>query len=73
MRNKKVAIVGSGYSGIGLAFHLRKVAGVEVTVFDACKPGTGGASAVSAGMLHPLNAKGKMSWKGKKTLLLSCY
>ena len=64
MTSKKIAIVGSGYSAIGVAFHLRSLYGARITVFDECKIGTGGASAASAGMLHPITPKGKMSWRG---------
>lgn len=64
MALRKIAIIGSGYSAIGIAFHLRSLVGARISVFDECDVGTGGASAVSAGMLHPISPKGKMSWRG---------
>jgi len=58
-----VAVVGAGFAGLGTAYHLLNL-GANVTIFDPCSVGTGGASAVAAGLLHPLSPRGKLSWKG---------
>src|SRR5690606_15119437 len=56
----KVAIVGAGYAGLSLCWHLLETRGVEVTVFDE---GSGeGASVASTGLLHPFPGKfGKLA------------
>ena len=43
--------------------------GVAVTVFDPAEPGTClGATAVAAGLLHPLSPRGKLVWGGEEGL-----
>ena len=43
--------------------------GVAVTVFDPAAPGTClGATAVAAGLLHPLSPRGKVVWGGEEGL-----
>ncbi|KAG5181513.1 hypothetical protein JKP88DRAFT_321281 [Tribonema minus] len=42
--------------------------GACVTVYDDHEAGDGGASAVAAGMLHPLTPRGKLIWGGKEGL-----
>ncbi len=45
----KIAIVGSGFSGCGVCWHLLQSEGVEITLFSA----GGGASHIASGLLHP--------------------
>ncbi|CAM9820185.1 unnamed protein product, partial [Heterosigma akashiwo] len=40
--------------------------GASVRIFDPCLVGTGGASAVAAGILHPLSPRGKLTWQGEQ-------
>jgi FAD dependent oxidoreductase len=54
-------------SGLATAYHLVR-GGAAVTVFDEQPVGQGGASAVAAGMLHPLTPRGKLIWKGAEGL-----
>lgn len=51
----KIAIVGAGFSGLGLAVKAVQN-GMDVTVYDAVGIG-GGASAVASGLLHPYPGK----------------
>ena len=62
--NIKVGIVGQGCAGLATAFHLLKTTNVPLTLdlVDAT-PGAG-ATAVAAGLLHPLAPSGKPLWKG---------
>jgi len=48
----KIAIVGAGLAGLGLAYFLLQEEGHEVTLFDSRGIG-GGASGVCSGLLHP--------------------
>jgi len=59
-----VGIVGGGLAGLATAFHLiEKKPSVNVTIIDKALPGTGGASSVAGGLLHPLTPRGKLaSW-----------
>lgn len=59
---QRVAIVGGGYAGLACAENLIKQ--FEVSIFDLNLPGKGGASAVSAGLMHPFAPKGNFIWKG---------
>eukprot|EP00953_Heterococcus_sp_UTEX-ZZ885_P041404 21122-Heterococcus_DN1.PRE.7 len=54
-------------AGLATAYHLVR-GGAAVTVFDEKPVGQGGASAVAAGMLHPLTPRGKLIWKGAEGL-----
>ncbi len=59
---KKIAIIGAGFSGLAVAWHLAQRA--EVTVFDAAGIG-GGASGMAAGLMHPYaGLHSKLNWKG---------
>ena len=60
----RVAIVGGGYGGLACAVKYASL-GLTVHVFDsASAPGIGGASAASAGLMHPLAPKGNLIWSG---------
>ncbi len=48
----KIAIVGAGLCGLGLAWRLSRIPGCSVTIFDN-KGIAGGASGVSTGLMHP--------------------
>lgn len=61
----KIAIIGSGLAGLGVAYHLhQKKIGAEITFYD--QNGLGGAaSKVATGLLHPFPGKhGKLSLYG---------
>lgn len=50
-KKKRIAIVGMGYAGLSLCFHLGVLGAGEITLFDRHPHGEG-ASLVSAGLLH---------------------
>mmetsp|Transcript_25851 Transcript_25851/g.60867 ORF Transcript_25851/g.60867 Transcript_25851/m.60867 type:complete len:377 (-) Transcript_25851:2468-3598(-) len=61
----RVAIIGGGLAGLSAAYHLlEKSPSTDITIVDRNDPGTGGASAVAGGLLHPLSPKGKLAYKG---------
>lgn len=66
-RRPRCAVVGGGFAGLATAYHLAAY-GSDVTVFDPNEVGTGGASSVAAGLLHPLTPRGKVIWKGVEGL-----
>lgn len=61
----QIAIIGAGFSGLAVTWHLLKDHPTyKVTVFDAVGVG-GGASGIAAGLLHPYaGARGKLNWLG---------
>lgn len=62
----KIAIVGAGFSGLAVCFHLSQAC--KVTLFDSKGIGKG-ASGVSSGLLHPYPAAdGKRSYKADLAL-----
>ncbi|MCH9630751.1 MAG: tRNA 5-methylaminomethyl-2-thiouridine biosynthesis bifunctional protein MnmC [Chlamydiia bacterium] len=63
----KIAIVGAGFAGLSVAWHLADLdPAYEITVFDKK---SSKASMVSAGLCHPFPAKGaKLSFAGYKAL-----
>ncbi|MDJ0652392.1 MAG: FAD-dependent oxidoreductase, partial [Simkaniaceae bacterium] len=64
---KKIAVVGGGFSGLGLSYHLLRL-GENVTLFDGKGIG-GGASGIASGLLHPyLGESAHLSWRGKEGL-----
>lgn len=67
MKPLKVAIIGAGFAGLSLAWHLLSFK-VQCTVFD--KKGIGqGASGVASGLLHPFPAAASnYSFMGKEAL-----
>ena len=48
----RIAILGAGFAGLSVAWHLLQIGGCEVTLFDAKGVGAG-ASGVAAGLMHP--------------------
>lgn len=50
-QKKRIAIIGMGYAGLAVCFHLLQLQAGEITLFDS-HPQGGGASSVSAGLLH---------------------
>eukprot|EP00898_Chlorokybus_atmophyticus_P003870 jgi/Chlat1/4484/Chrsp29S04423 len=64
---KRFAVIGAGFAGIAIAYHLLQHArtGVPVAVdlYDAVGI-AGGASGVAGGLLHPYSPKGKLLWYG---------
>jgi len=65
-----VAIVGGGLAGLSAAYHLLEKTAtnkneedsdpLHLTVFDNAPVGTGGASSVAGGLLHPFSPRGKL-------------
>ena len=64
---RSVAVIGAGFAGLSVAYHLLRDARtpVAVDVYDARGIG-GGASAVAGGLLHPLSPRGKPLWRGEE-------
>ena len=66
--SKKVAIIGAGFSGLSLCYHLLQRR-TQVTRFDPKGVG-GGASGIASGLLHPYPGESaRLSWKGKEAML----
>ncbi len=62
---KKIAIIGAGFSGLGLCYYLLQRGG-SVTLFDGKGIG-GGASGIASGLLHPYPGESaRLSWMGKE-------
>ena len=73
LSRKRYAVVGSGFAGLAVCYNLlrnalssTKACPIVVDLFDAHGKAGGGASSVAAGLLHPLNTRGNVTWKGKK-------
>ena len=66
-RHQKICIVGGGLGGLSIASQLASKDHTLV-IYDTHEPGDGGASAVAAGLLHPLTPKGNIIWKGEEGL-----
>ncbi len=70
----RVAVVGGGMAGLAVTRALYRHGSEEgrlrsVTIFDPAAPGTSlGATAVAAGLLHPLSPRGKLMWGGAEGL-----
>ncbi|XP_020091234.1 uncharacterized protein LOC109712205 [Ananas comosus] len=66
-RSARYAILGAGFAGLSVAWHLLKhspkESQIRVDIFDENGIG-GGASGVSGGLLHPYSPKAKLLWKG---------
>jgi len=72
---QKVAIVGGGLAGLSTAYHLLELrsqrqlsAPFDLTIVDRAEVGTGGASAVAGGLVHPLSPRGKLVHWGMEGL-----
>ncbi|KAJ4816389.1 FAD-dependent oxidoreductase-like protein [Rhynchospora pubera] len=67
MSSTRYAILGAGFAGLSVAWHLlkhtQKGSHVCVDIFDETGIG-GGASGVAGGLLHPYSPKAKLLWKG---------
>lgn len=63
----RIAIVGAGFSGLAVCWHLQQIfSSASITVY-APKGVYGGASNVSVGLLHPYaGAHAKYNWLGKE-------
>lgn len=61
----KVAIVGAGFSGLAVAWHLfKKKSDLEIVLFDPLGI-SGGTSGMAAGLMHPFSgAHAKLNWCG---------
>lgn len=64
----KIAIIGAGFSGLALAWHLLQNKALSVTVYD--KEGVGkGASGVASGLLHPYaGEQARRSWRASEAI-----
>ncbi|XP_015694282.2 uncharacterized protein LOC102718657 [Oryza brachyantha] len=63
----RYAVLGAGFAGLSVAWHLLKHSSkdsrVRVDIYDENGVG-GGASGVSGGLLHPYSPKVKLLWRG---------
>lgn len=65
-----LAVVGSGLSGLAVAYHAAQRPGCTVELFDPVTPGLGGASALAA-LMHPHSPRGRLIWRGKEGVAAS--
>lgn len=71
MPRKKIAVIGAGFSGLAVAWHLA-VREFEVVIYDSKGIG-GGASGIAAGLLHPFaGAHAKLNWQGREGWQATC-
>lgn len=67
--NRKIAIIGAGFSGLAVAQFLMQhphFSQFEIEVFDSRRIGTG-TSGIASGLLHPYaGAHAKLNWRGKE-------
>lgn len=64
----KIAIIGAGFAGLGVGYHLAQSHLCSVTFFDAKKVG-GGASGIAAGLINPyFGQHGRRSWRAQAAL-----
>jgi glycine/D-amino acid oxidase-like deaminating enzyme len=66
-QHQKICVIGGGLGGLSIASKLAHPEN-EITIYDPHEPGFGGASAVAAGLLHPLTPKGNLIWMGDEGL-----
>ncbi|EKX54524.1 hypothetical protein GUITHDRAFT_100001 [Guillardia theta CCMP2712] len=64
-----VCILGGGWAGLSVAFHLQELASrmqhaMRMHVVDKEAVGEGGASAVAGGLVHPFTPRAKKIWMG---------
>ncbi|NGX50622.1 MAG: tRNA 5-methylaminomethyl-2-thiouridine biosynthesis bifunctional protein MnmC [Chlamydiae bacterium] len=64
---KKIAIIGAGFSGLALTYHLLQgEEESEITLFDGRGVG-GGASGMASGLMHPFpGVRARLAWKGRE-------
>lgn len=64
---RRYAVVGGGFAGVAVAWHLLQrhspVSTVALHLYDAHGLGAGGSGA-AAGLLHPYTPRGKVLWRG---------
>ena len=59
----RVAIIGAGFSGLALSYHLLQYPSCNVTIFDGKGIGAE-SSGIASGLLHPYpGEKGRITWK----------
>jgi glycine/D-amino acid oxidase-like deaminating enzyme len=59
----KVSVIGAGYAGLAVCWHLLQYPDIQVTLFD----GGAGASSASTGLLHPFPGRtSSRSWMAKE-------
>eukprot|EP00897_Mesotaenium_endlicherianum_P003262 jgi/Mesen1/2964/ME000176S01998 len=67
---KRYAVLGAGFAGVAVAWHLlqhsTRASPVVVDLIDAVGIGAG-ASGIAGGLLHPFSRKGKVLWKGEES------
>ena len=64
---KKIAVVGAGFAGLSVCYHLLKRGGL-VTLFDRKGIG-GGTSGIASGLLHPYPGEvARLSWRGEEAM-----
>ncbi|XP_048228111.1 uncharacterized protein LOC8262842 isoform X2 [Ricinus communis] len=67
LRPLRYAVLGAGFAGLSVAWHLlknsHKELNLSIDIFDEVGIG-GGASGVSGGLLHPYSPKVKLLWRG---------
>lgn len=64
----KIAVLGAGFCGLAVCWHLLQQKNVQITLFDPCGIG-GGASGMAAGLLHPFaGLHAKLNWQGRDGL-----
>ena len=64
---QRYAIIGGGFAGVAVAWHLMKHSSlhnpIQIELFDAYGLGAGGSGA-AAGLLHPYTPRGTFLWQG---------
>ena len=65
-------VVGAGLAGISVAYHLQKICpSISINIYDRCRPGESGASAVAGGLLHPFTPRGGIVRHGEDGLRIA--
>lgn len=64
----RIAIIGAGFAGLAVAYHLLQKKNIQVDLYDPNGIG-GAASGISAGLLHPYaGLHAKLNWRGQEGL-----